>query len=57
MAASENLSEAAILIFRRYFGSSSLSRSYKTDVLKTSVKFTGNTYVMSESLFNKVANL
>ena len=32
--ASENLSGAAILIFRRYFRSSSLSAFYKIDVLK-----------------------
>ena len=37
-AASENLSGAAILIFRRYFRSSSLSPFYKTGVLKTSAK-------------------
>ena len=37
-AASENLSGAAILIFRRYFRSSSLSAFYKIGVLKTSVK-------------------
>ena len=38
------LSGAAILIFRRYFGNSSLLAFYKIDVLKTSVKFIGNTY-------------
>ena len=41
MAASENLPGAAILIFRRYFGSSSLSVFYKIVILKTSVKFLG----------------
>ena len=40
-AASENLSGAAILIFRRYFGSGSLSAFYKIGVLKTSAKFLG----------------
>ena len=40
-AASENLSGAAILIFRRYFRSSSLLAFYKLGVLKTSVKFLG----------------
>ena len=40
-AASENLSDAAILIFRRYFRSSSLSAFCKVSVLKTSVKFLG----------------
>ena len=37
----ENLSGAAILIFRRYFGSSSPEAFYKKSVLKTSVKFLG----------------
>ena len=41
MAASENLSGAAILIFRRYFRSSSQSVFYKIDVVKTSAKFLG----------------
>ena len=41
-AASENLSDAAILIFRRYFRSSSLSAFCKLSVLKTSVEFLGN---------------
>ena len=40
-AASEDLSGAATLIFRRYFGSSSLSAFYKVSVLKTSVKILG----------------
>ena len=40
-AGSENLSGAAILIFRRYFRSSSLPAFYKVIVLKTSVKFLG----------------
>ena len=40
-AASEDLSSAAILIFRIYFRSSSLSAFYKVSVLKTSVKFLG----------------
>ena len=40
-AASENLSDAAILIFRRYFRSSSLQAFCKESVLKTSVKFLG----------------
>ena len=40
-AASENLSDAAILIFRRYFRSSSLSAFCKVSILKTSVKFLG----------------
>ena len=53
-AASENLSGAAILIFRRYFRSSSLPTFYKIGVLKTSVKFLGN---KPESLFNIVADL
>ena len=35
MAASENLSGATILIFRRYFRSSSLLEFYKIGVLKT----------------------
>ena len=38
-AASENLSHAAILIFRRYFRSNSLPAFYKVSVLKASVKF------------------
>ena len=38
-AASENLSDAAILIFRRYFRSSSLSAFCKVSIIKTSVKF------------------
>ena len=37
--ASENLSGAAILIFRRYFESSSLLVFFKIGVLKTSAKF------------------
>ena len=42
MRASENLSGAAILIFRGYFRSSSLPVAfYKVRVLKTSVKFLG----------------
>ena len=41
MAASENLSDAATLIFRRYFRSSSLQAFCKVSVLKTSVKFLG----------------
>ena len=41
MADSENLSGAVILIFRRYFGSSSLSAFYKIGVLKTYAKFLG----------------
>ena len=41
MAASENLSGAAILIFRRYFRSSSQSAFYKIGVVKTSAKFLG----------------
>ena len=41
MAASENLSGAAILIFKRYFGGSNLSANYKIGVLKTSAKFLG----------------
>ena len=57
MAASENLSEAVILIFKRYFGNSSLSPSYKIDILKASAKFSEKTYVMSESLFNKDEDL
>ena len=40
-AASENLSDAAILIFRRYFRSSSLSAFCKVNVLNTSMKFLG----------------
>ena len=40
-AASENLSSAAILNFRRYFGSCSLSAFYKVGVLETSAKFLG----------------
>ena len=39
MAASENLSGAANLIFRRYFKSTSLSAFYKVSTLKTSAKF------------------
>ena len=39
--ASENLCNASILIFRRYFRSSSLSVFWKVSVLKTSVKFLG----------------
>ena len=35
MAASEDLSDAAISIFRRYFGSSSLSAFYKIGARKT----------------------
>ena len=42
MAASENLSGAAILNFRRYFGRNSLLAFYKIGVLKTSAKFLGN---------------
>ena len=41
LQASEDLSGAAILIFRRYFRSSSLPAFYKVSVLKTSVKFLG----------------
>ena len=44
MTASENLSGGAILIFRTYFGSSSLSAFYKIGVLKISTKFLGNIY-------------
>ena len=51
-AASENLSDAAILIFRRYFRSSSLSAFYKVSVLKTYVK----THML-ESLFNKFTDI
>ena len=40
-AASENLSGAAILILRRYFGCSILSVFYETGVIKTSAKFLG----------------
>ena len=52
-AASENLSGAAILIFRRYFGSSSLLAFYKIGILKTA-KFLGKH--MYWGLFNKVAD-
>ena len=38
-ATSQYLSHAAILTFRRYFKSSSLSAFYKIGVLKTSMKF------------------
>ena len=41
MAASENLPGATILVFRRYFGSSSLSVFYKIGILKTSAKLLG----------------
>ena len=40
-AASENLSDEAILIFRRYFRSSSLPAFCKVSVFKTTVKFLG----------------
>ena len=40
-AASEDLSGAATLIFRRYFRSNSLPAFYKVSVLKTSMKFLG----------------
>ena len=40
-AASEDLSSAVIAIFRRYFGSSSLSLFYKIVALKTSAKLLG----------------
>ena len=40
-AASETLSDAAILIFRRYFRNSSLPAFCKVSILKTSVKFLG----------------
>ena len=54
MAASENLSSASILIFRRYFRSSSLSVFHKIGVLKTSeILRKAN---MLGSLFNKVAH-
>ena len=43
-AASENLSGAAILIFRRYFRSSSLLAFYKVGLFKTSAKFLGTIY-------------
>ena len=43
-AASEDLSGAATLIFRRYFRSSSLSAFYKVSVPKTSVKLLAKTY-------------
>ena len=49
-AAFENFSSAAILIFRRYFGSSSLSAFYKIGVLETSAKFLGKH--MCQSLFS-----
>ena len=51
-AASENLSDAVILTFRRYFRSSSLSAFYKVSVLKTYVKIH-----MLESLFNKFTDI
>ena len=41
-AASENLSCAAILNFRRYLRRNSLSAFYRIGVLKTSAKFLGN---------------
>ena len=53
--ASENLFDAAILIFRRYFRSSSLPAFYKVSVLKTSVKSLGKH--MLQPLFNKFADL
>ena len=53
-AASENLSGAAILIFRRYFRSSSLSAFYKVGVLKKSVKFLGNTYARVADLYPEI---
>ena len=53
MAASENLSGAAILIFRRYFKSSSLSTFYK--ILGNSGKFLGKH--ICQSLFSKVGDL
>ena len=55
MASSENLSAAAILNFRRYFGSSSLSAFHKIGGLKTSAKFLGKH--IFQSLFNKVRDL
>ena len=55
MAASENLSGAGILIFRKYFGSNSLLAFYKIGVFKTSAKFLGKH--MCQSLFNKVGDL
>ena len=53
--ASENLSGAAIWIFRRYSESSSLSAFYKIGLFKTSAKFLG--IHVPESLLNKVADL
>ena len=55
MAASENLSGAAILIFRRYFRRSILWMFYKIGILK---KYTILRKAhMLESLFNKVPDL
>ena len=44
-----------LLIFRRYFGSSSLLAFCKIGVLKTSVKYLGKQ--ICQSLFNKVLDL
>ena len=56
MAASENLSGVAILIFRRYFRSSSLSAFCKLSVLKNICKILRKAH-MPGALFNKVEDL
>ena len=56
MAASENLSGVAILIFRRYFRSSSLSAFCKLSVLKNICKIFRKAH-MPGALFNKVEDL
>ena len=54
-AAFENLSDAAILIFTRYFKSISLSGFCKVSVFKTSVKLLGKHICWS--LFNKFTDI
>ena len=55
-ASSEHLSDAAILIFRRYFGSSSLSVFYKVSVLKNICEILRKAHML-ETLFNNFVDL
>ena len=55
-ASSEHLSGAAILIFRRYFGSSSLSAFSKVSVLKNICEILRKAHML-ETLFNNFVDL